>query len=102
MDILSSFNVPESTIAAFCQKWHVAEFAVFGSAARGEARPDSDVDVMVTFAPKSGTSLGDFVDMQNELRTIFGRDVDLVQKGSIRNPFRRRGIMRDLTVVYAA
>jgi uncharacterized protein len=102
MSILSSFNVPETAIAEFCRTWRVTEFALFGSVARGDARPDSDVDVMVGFAPESGRSLGDFVDMQDELRSLFGRDVDLVEKGSIRNPFRRRRIMRDLTVVYAA
>jgi predicted nucleotidyltransferase len=102
MSILTTLAVPEEAIAEFCRKWQITELALFGSAARGEIRPDSDIDVMVTFGPETRWSLGDFVDMQEDLQTMFGRDVDLVEKGSIHNPFRRRSIMRDLTVVYAA
>ena len=102
MGVYPGLDVPREVIARFCEKWRIAEFALFGSAARGELRPDSDIDVMVTFAPDAHWSLYDFVDMHDELRDIFHRDVDIVERGSIRNPFRRRSIMRDLTVVYAA
>ncbi len=102
MGICPSIDVSRERVASFCRKWQIAEFALFGSAARGELRPDSDIDVLVTFAPNARRSLYDFVDMHDELRDIFHRDVDIVERGSIRNPFRRHNIMRDLTVVYAA
>lgn len=69
---------------------------------RDDFRPDSDIDVMVSFAPNSGIDLWDFLAMKDELEKLFGRPVDLVQKGTVRNPFRRHSINRDLTVVYAA
>lgn len=75
---------------------------MFGSVARGEARADSDVDVLVTFDPDAPWSLMDIVRMQDELREIFGRKVDLVEEPAIRNPYRRRTILRDKKVLYAA
>lgn len=78
------------------------EFALFGSAARGELRPDSDIDVMVQFGSGETWSLLDLVAMKLELEALFARSVDLVEKGTVRNPFRLRTINRDATVLYAA
>ncbi len=95
-------ELPRDEVAEFCRRHKIVELAMFGSAARGELRPDSDIDLMVTFAADAELSLFDFADMQRELAQILGRDVDLVQRGTIRNPFRLRSIERDLTVVYTA
>ncbi len=89
-------------LVAFCQRWRVSEFALFGSALREDFRPDSDIDVMVAFDPDAEVGVWDFVRMQEELEEMLGRQVDLVEKGTIRNPYRRASITRDLTVVYAA
>ena len=89
-------------IAEFCRKWRIAEFALFGSVLRDDFRPDSDVDVLVTFDPDAGWSLFDLVDMQEELTTLFGRHVDLVEADRIRNPFRRHAILRSKEVIHAA
>ncbi len=97
-----SLNVTRETIAEFCRKWQIVELALFGSAARGELRDDSDIDVMVEFAPAARHSLYELVDIQDELAAIFGREVDVAEKGAIRNPFRMQSISRDLTVLYAA
>lgn len=95
-------DVPPERLREFCERWKVAELALFGSAARGDMTPDSDVDLAVTFRPDAGVSLFDFASMQLELEELFGRPVDLVEKASIRNPFRRKSILRDLTILYAA
>jgi hypothetical protein len=94
--------VDHQRIVEFCRKWRVREFALFGSVLRDDFRPDSDVDVLVSFDPDSGWSLLDVVDMIEELRQIFGRDVDLVEKEAIRNPFRRHSILTTKEVLYAA
>ena len=80
----------------------VKRIGIFGSFARNIPRKDSDVDVLVTFAEDSDLSLYDLVDMQEELRIIFGRDVNLVLKSGLRNPFRRHEILRTQQVIYAA
>ena len=95
-------EVPKQEIEAFCRRWDVVELALFGSVVRDDFGPDSDIDVMVKFAPEHGKDLFDFVDMRDELEAIFGRRVDLVKHGTIESPSRRRSIMHDLTVVYAA
>ena len=71
---------------------------------REDFRPDSDVDVLVTFGPEAPWTLFDFVQMQDELKEMLGRDVDLVEKAAIeesRNPFRKRGILSSARVVYS-
>ena len=95
-------DIPFSRIEDFCRRWHVVEFALFGSILREDTRPDSDVDVLVTFADDVRLSLYDWVDMEDELRGIFGRDVDLVSKSGLRNPFRRHEILRTQKVIYAS
>ena len=92
----------EAKIAEFCRKWRIAEFALFGSVLRDDFRPDSDVDVLVSFHPDAPWSLFDFVDMQEELKVLFGRDVNLVEAEGLRNPFRRRSILRSKEVIHAA
>jgi hypothetical protein len=94
--------IDHERIAEFCRKWRVKELAVFGSALREDFGPDSDVDVLVELRPNHGLSLYDWVDMIEELQEIFGRRVELVAKGGLRNPFRRREILRTAEVVYAA
>ena len=94
--------IDRERIADFCRRWKVTEFSVFGSVLREDFGPDSDVDVLVAFAPDAPWSLFDLVDMIDELKAMFGRDVDLVEKDAIRNPFRRRGILAHREILYAA
>ena len=94
--------LPLSELAAFCRKWQIEELSLFGSVLREDFSPESDVDVLVSFAPNARLSLFDFVEMQDELSEIFGRKVDLVSRGGLRNPFRRHEILNTRQVVYAA
>jgi uncharacterized protein len=96
------FTIPREKIAAFCKRWNVSEFSVFGSAIREDFRPDSDVDVMVVFEPDAPVGLFEMAHMQVELEALFGRPVDLVEKAGLRNPYRRREILKTAKVVYAA
>ena len=95
-------DFPKDRITEFCQRWRVKELAIFGSALRDDFRPDSDVDVLVQLHPSHGLSLFDWIDMIEELTAIFGRKVDLVAKDGLKNPFRRREILRTAEVIYAA
>lgn len=95
-------TIPEKKVEDFCRRWKITEFALFGSVIRDDFRPDSDVDVLVTFAPESEWSLWDIVDMQDELANIFHRKVDLVERAALRNPFRRKHILDHMKIIYAA
>ena len=95
-------EIPKDKLADFCHRWKVAELAVFGSVLREDFSAASDIDVLVTFAPDAQHSLFDLVDMKEELQVIFGREVDLVEKAGLRNPFRRHAILKSQEVVYAS
>ena len=95
-------DLPKEKIAEFCQNWKITEFALFGSVLRDDFRPDSDIDVLVTFTDDCGHSLFDLAQMQEQLRDILGHEVELVEKKSLRNPFRRHNILNDMEVIYAA
>jgi len=94
-------DIQKEKIDSFCRKWKIREFSLFGSVLRDDFRPDSDIDILVEFEPDHGWSLYEVVDMEDELKALFGRDVDLVMKGGLKNPFRRREILRSREVVYA-
>ena len=92
--------IDHQRIEVFCHKWKIKEFSLFGSVLREDFRPDSDVDVLVTFEPDAPWSLLDIVTMMDELREMFGREVDLLEEDAIRNPFRRHSILTTREVVY--
>lgn len=95
-------HIPKKEIVAFCQRWKVVEFALFGSVLRTDYTPESDVDVLVTFAPGAEISLFDMAQMQIELQGIFNRPVDVLEKDALRNPYRKREILGTAQVIYAA
>ena len=97
--------IDRNKIAEFCRRWKITEFALFGSVLRDDFRPDSDVDVVVTFAPDAEWSLFDDVDMEEELSAIFGRKVDLVSRRAVErsdNWIRRKAILSTAEPVYVA
>ena len=87
-------------IIQFCQKWLILEFAVFGSVLRDDFSESSDVDVLVTLPDNSPWSLFDWVEMIEELKDIFGREVDMIEKSGLRNPYRRKAILESMKVIY--
>ncbi len=92
-------------IAEFCRRWQITEFALFGSILRDDFGPDSDIDVLVTFAPEARETLFYHADMKCELETLFGREVDLINRQAVersRNYIRRRAILDTARMLYAA
>jgi predicted nucleotidyltransferase len=97
----NKFRLPRKKIAEFCKRWSITEFSVFGSVLREDFRPDSDIDVLITIDPKAQIGLLEMAQMQIELEKLFKRPVDLVEKDGLRNPYRRREILRTAQVIYA-
>ena len=89
-------------LAGFCHRWRLRELSVFGSALGDDFGSDSDVDVLVSFEPGADWSLLDVVRMRDELATLLGREVDLVEQEALKNPFRRAAILKSKRVLYAA
>lgn len=98
-------KIPKAKLTEFCKRWNISEFALFGSVLRADFRPDSDVDVLVSFAPQAPITLFDMARMQAELKAIFGRDVDLVIRRGLeqsRNYLRRKQILDSAQVIQVA
>jgi uncharacterized protein len=95
--------VPRVALARFCQRWRITELALFGSVLRPDFRPDSDIDLLVTFAPDAAWSGWDLVTIEAELATLFGRKVDLVERAAVErseNWIRRRHILTHAEPLY--
>ncbi len=94
-------RVDPEALAAICRRHHVRWLAVFGSHARGDARPDSDIDVVVDFDPGMTPGFG-IVRVAEALRPVFGgRRVDLVTRPGLA-PRLRDGILASARSLYAA
>lgn len=97
----ASLQVPKRRLAEICRRYGVKKLSLFGSAARGELRADSDVDLMVEFTPQSRTTSFDLPSMRDEFSALFGnRKVDVTSPEILRNPYRRRTIERDIKTLY--
>lgn len=100
---LTNIELPMEQIQQFCDRWQVVEFALFGSVLREDFYPDSDIDVMVQFDTNAHPTFFDLSNMEDELKTIFHRDVDLVTRKGIessRNYLRRQAILSSVQVIY--
>jgi len=93
-----SMKLPE--IAAICRRFEVKELSLFGSAAGPSFRQDSDVDFLVEFLPGTQIGLIQFGLLQQELKTLLGRKVDLVLKSGLK-PFIRESVLESSEPVYA-
>jgi uncharacterized protein len=100
MTLPSGLTLPMGRIAEICRKYGVKELSVFGSAARGEMRPDSDLDILVEFLPESKIGW-EFFELEEELTRVLARKVDLGSKRSLK-PWVRADALRDARIIYAA
>jgi predicted nucleotidyltransferase len=98
---LGDTQIDGSSLAEVCRRYGVKELSLFGSAVRGEMRPESDVDIMVEFEPGVRIGLITFESFADELESLAGRRVDLVTKRGMK-PWVRTRVLKDARVIYAA
>ncbi|MGC1377883.1 MAG: nucleotidyltransferase family protein [Anaerolineales bacterium] len=102
--VIAQTSFPRKKIAAFCKRWQVVEFALFGSALRDDFSPQSDIDALVSFAAQSDWGLFEHIQMKQELKELFGREVDLVTRRALeqsRNALLRSEILGTAKVLYS-
>jgi uncharacterized protein len=105
--IYQRLNITSKQLVDFCEKWQIAELALFGSVLRDDFRIDgedpSDIDVLYTHEPEARYGFEIF-DMKEELENLFHRKVDFISKKAIqnsRNWLRRKTILESSQVIYA-
>lgn len=97
-------QIDPQKLAEFCQEWQVTDLSLFGSVLRADFSMQSDVDVLVSFAPGSHRSLSDLLKMEAQLAALFGHRVDLVTRRAVEaseNYIRRRAILTSARPIYA-
>ena len=102
-ELMINIAIDQERLVTFCQQWEIAELALFGSVLRDDFAADSDVDVLVRFKPNATHGLFDLVRMQEELKAILGREVDLVESSAVeksRNYIRREAILNSTETIY--
>jgi len=95
----------QKALSDLCHRWKITELALFGSALRDDFRPDSDLDVLVSFAPEAHPSLFDLARIEEELSAIVGRKVDLIERRAVEhseNYIRRRHILETARPIHVA
>jgi uncharacterized protein len=98
---LGDIEVDAAKLAELCRRYQVRELSVFGSAARGEMRPDSDIDLLVEFLPGAQIDLVDYAGLMLDLSKLVGRKVDLVSKKGLK-PLIRDAVLQEARPVYAS
>jgi len=99
MVTINAQSIP-AEVADVCRAYHVRRLSLFGSAARGELRPDSDIDLLVEYETGFTPSLFKLADLSEKLRPVFGgREIDLVLPTEI-HWFIRSKVLESARTVY--
>jgi len=101
MEAPTMVNVDRDALSRVCERFHVTELSLFGSAARGTLKPGSDVDLLVAFKDGETVTLFTLIDLQEALSGVFGRRVDLVPKRGLK-PTLRSEVLAEAQILYAA
>ncbi len=95
----------QTVFRPFCEKHRLLRLEVFGSAARGHATADSDVDLLVTLDESHPVSTSALLEMAGEAEELVGRPVDFVLRRSVENSsnrFAREHILASAVCVYGS
>ena len=98
---LGDAQVDANQLAKLCRRYKVHELSLFGSAARGEMRQDSDIDLLVDFLPGAEIDLVDYAGLMLDLTHLLGRKVDLVSRNGLK-PLIRASVLQEARLLYAA
>jgi len=100
--MIQPIEAKRQTLAELCLRFHVGSLEVFGSAATGDLREDSDLDFLVEFRHVDSMSLADqYFGLLKELEELFGRRVDLLTRRSLRNPYFVDSVEKTRELLYA-
>lgn len=94
-------DFPTQALVEYCKQHQVRELSLFGSAVRGELRPDSDLDLLVDFEPDARIGFMTLGRMARELSELLGRPVDLVPKEGLK-PTIRAAVLAEAEALFPA
>lgn len=103
--LINRLIISRKKLEDFCTRWQVEQLSVFGSAVRDDFSEQSDVDLLVAFTETSDWGLFEHLQMKQELKELFDRNVDLITRRSLeqsRNILLRDEILNSARVLYSA
>jgi predicted nucleotidyltransferase len=89
-------------IVILCEKYHINELSIFGSSLRDDFNKNSDIDILVSFNEGSNITLFDIIELEKDFSELLNREVDIVEKESLKNPIRKDRILSTREIIYAA
>jgi predicted nucleotidyltransferase len=89
-------------VVSLCKKYYIIEMSIFGSSIRDDFTEDSDIDILVSFEQNSEITLFEIIELEKEFSRIINREVDIVEKESLKNPIRKNKILSTREIIYAA
>ena len=95
-------EINDDVIISLARKYHIKELSFFGSVLREDFKENSDIDILIEFEDKTDYSLFDLFKLKEEFKIALGKEVDLIEKEGLRNPYRRKNILKNSRVIYAA
>lgn len=101
MQVRDGVIIDDVLLDLLCRRYGVRELMLFGSSARGEARADSDVDLLVSFLPGARVGFLELAGLQEELSEALGLPVDLVPKEGLKIVLRD-AVLAEARPVYLA
>jgi predicted nucleotidyltransferase len=103
IDLYSRLSTSPARVQEICQQWQIIELALFGSVLREDFCTESDIDVLIAFAPNTPITFFDLDRLEDQLSQMFQRSVDVVTRRSIEqshNWIRRQNILGKAKVIY--
>ncbi len=94
-------DLPLAALADLCRRYQVRELLLFRSALGERFQPDSDIDLLVAFAPETRVTFLTLGQMERDLEAPLGRRIDLVSKRGL-SPLIREAVLDAARVLYAA
>jgi predicted nucleotidyltransferase len=89
-------------VVSLCEKYRIKELSIFGSSLREDFTENSDIDILVSFRSDSKITLFDMMELENDFSQLVNREVDIVEKESLKNPIRKNSILSTREIIYAA
>lgn len=97
-------KVEQSKLVEICEQFDIAELGLFGSVLRDDFRAEgddpSDVDLLIVYGPEHEATWKDWICLNDDLKALFGREVDVIEKRLLENPYRRKEILETTRMVY--
>jgi predicted nucleotidyltransferase len=100
---MQTIEANRDALGELCVRFHVGRLGIFGSAATGDLRKDSDLDFLVEFRRVGSMTPADqYFGLLGALEELFGREIDLLTERSLRNPYFIRSVEKTRQLLYAA